>query len=107
MQIYAILNADDFGLSPGINRGIIEAHRDGIVTSASLMAIGDAFEEAVALAHEYPRLSLGSHMHIHLLPGVFPTVLALTRRYHIPAIRLPMEGVLNLGSPTTFRGWCR
>ena len=42
------MNADDFGLSPGINRGIIEAHRDGIVTSASLMAVGDAFEEAVA-----------------------------------------------------------
>jgi chitin disaccharide deacetylase len=62
MKTYAILNADDFGLSPGINRGIIEAHRDGIVTSASLMAVGDAFEEAVAFAHEFPSLSLGIHL---------------------------------------------
>ena len=62
MPIYAILNADDFGLSPGINRGIIESHRDGIVTSVSLMTVGDAFEEAVAFAHEAPGLSLGIHL---------------------------------------------
>jgi predicted glycoside hydrolase/deacetylase ChbG (UPF0249 family) len=59
MQIWAILNADDFGLSPGINREIIEAHRDGIVPSASLMAVRDAFEEAVTLADKHPGLSLG------------------------------------------------
>jgi hopanoid biosynthesis associated protein HpnK len=165
MPIYAILNADDFGLSPGINRGIIEAHRHGIVTSASLMAVGDAFEEAVAFAHEDPGLSLGihltliegrpvlppekvpslvtadgrfcqslgmfllrwlagkirmqevqrefaaqiekvldyglrvdkldSHMHLHLLPGIFQAVLAVAGRYRIRAIRLPRERVVG------------
>jgi YdjC-like protein len=41
MQIYPILNADDFGLSPGSNRGTIEVHRDEFVASASLMARTD------------------------------------------------------------------
>jgi chitin disaccharide deacetylase len=177
MQRFAIVNGDDFGLSPGINRGIIESYCDGILTSASLMAVGDAFEEAVTLAHEHPGLSLGvhltliegvpvlppqripslvtsdgrffesldafllkwlkggirmrevqkeleaqiekaqkhgirvdkldSHMHVHLLPRLFPTVLALAKRYHIAAIRLPTEGILSLRSPATFGGWCR
>jgi YdjC-like protein len=57
--ILAILNGDDFGVSPGINRGIMKAHREGILTSASSMVAGEAFEEAVALAHKHPNLSLG------------------------------------------------
>jgi predicted glycoside hydrolase/deacetylase ChbG (UPF0249 family) len=42
-----IVNADDFGLSSGVNRGIVEAHEGGIVTSATLMACGAKFQEAV------------------------------------------------------------
>jgi hopanoid biosynthesis associated protein HpnK len=57
-----IVNGDDFGLSPGINRAIIEAHTAGIVTSASLMATGEAFEEAVMAAREHPELSVGLHL---------------------------------------------
>ena len=57
-----IVNADDFGLSHAVNRGIIAAHRDGIVTSASLMANGPAFEDAVALARANPALDLGVHL---------------------------------------------
>ncbi len=57
-----IVNADDFGLSPAINRGIIAAHRNGIVTSASLMVNGPAFEDAVALAQENPALDIGLHL---------------------------------------------
>jgi hopanoid biosynthesis associated protein HpnK len=57
-----IINADDFGLSPGINRGIIEAHRSGVVTSASLMATGDAFDDAIALSLAHPELSVGLHL---------------------------------------------
>ena len=57
-----IVNADDFGQSTGVNRGIIEAHEHGIVTSASLMVTGDAYDEAVALAHENPRLGVGLHL---------------------------------------------
>lgn len=57
-----IVNADDFGMSTGVNRGIIEAHSRGIVTSASLMVRWDAAVEAVRLSREYPRLGLGLHI---------------------------------------------
>ncbi len=57
-----IVNADDFGFTPGVNRAIIEAHTRGIVTSATLMANGRAFEDAVRLAKTVPRLSVGCHI---------------------------------------------
>lgn len=57
-----IINADDFGLTPGVNRGIVEAHGHGIVTSATLMAAGPAFDEAVRLAQSSTRLSVGCHV---------------------------------------------
>jgi hopanoid biosynthesis associated protein HpnK len=161
MKTYAIVNADDFGLDAGINRGIIEAHSRGIVTSVSLMPIGDVFGEAVALAHQHVDLAVGvhltlvegkpvlppeeipslvtaeggfietpwrflkrwatgqirvgevereleaqvakvadhgiridkldSHMHLHLLPGIFQAVVALGKRHQIKGIRLPRE----------------
>lgn len=56
-----IVNADDFGQSPGINRGIIEAHEHGIVTSASLMVRWPAAKEAAAYAQAHPKLSVGLH----------------------------------------------
>ncbi len=56
------MNADDFGLTPGVNRGILEAHTRGILTSATLMACGAAFEDAVALARATPSLSVGCHV---------------------------------------------
>jgi len=56
-----IVNADDFGASDGVNRGIVEAHRNGIVTSTSLMVTGAAARAAVALAQEHPALGLGLH----------------------------------------------
>jgi chitin disaccharide deacetylase len=59
---YLIVNADDFGQSRGINRGIITAHRDGIVTSASLMVRWPAAAEAAADARKHPRLSVGLHI---------------------------------------------
>jgi len=164
----AIVNGDDFGLSPGINNGIIESYGEGILTSASLMATGEAFEEAVALARRNPGLSLGvhltlvegtpvllpekipslvtsegrffgslgmfltrwlsgrirprevqreleaqvekamvggikvdkldSHMHLHLLPGLFQIVLDLARKYRIAALRCPKERLLGRGT---------
>jgi hopanoid biosynthesis associated protein HpnK len=57
-----IVNADDFGLSSGANRAIIKAWQDGILTSASLMVTGGAFDEAVALAKENPGLQVGLHL---------------------------------------------
>lgn len=57
-----IVNADDFGLTSGVNRGIIEAHEHGIVTSATLMACGAKFQEAVDSAGRSPHLSVGCHV---------------------------------------------
>lgn len=59
-----IVNADDFGLSPGVNLGIIDAHLRGIVTSASLMVRQPAAAEAAALARIYPTLGVGLHIDI-------------------------------------------
>src|SRR5580700_9296108 len=57
-----ILNADDFGLTQGINCGIIRAHRDGILTSATLMATAPAFDHAVEQARANPTLGVGCHL---------------------------------------------
>ena len=57
-----IVTGDDFGCSNAVNRAIIEAHERGILTTASLMVGGDAFEEAVALARAHPRLAIGLHL---------------------------------------------
>jgi predicted glycoside hydrolase/deacetylase ChbG (UPF0249 family) len=59
---FLIVNADDFGQSPGINRGIVEAHEHGIVTSASLMTRWLAAAEAARYAREHPELSVGLHL---------------------------------------------
>jgi chitin disaccharide deacetylase len=57
-----IVNADDFGLSFGVNRGIINAHEQGIVTSTSLMVRWPAASEAAAYGREHEDLSLGLHL---------------------------------------------
>jgi hopanoid biosynthesis associated protein HpnK len=59
-----IVNADDFGLSRGINEGIILAHQKGILTSATLMANMPGFIQAVMLAEQNPRLGVGVHLNI-------------------------------------------
>jgi hypothetical protein len=56
-----IVAADDFGMSPGVNAGILRAHRDGILTETSLMVRGAAVAEAVALARATPSLGIGLH----------------------------------------------
>jgi hopanoid biosynthesis associated protein HpnK len=57
-----ILNADDFGITRGVNEGIIRAHREGVLTSATLMACGVAFEDAVERAKVNPGLAVGCHL---------------------------------------------
>lgn len=57
-----IVNADDFGRSHSINQAVIRAHREGILTTASLMVNESACAEAVALARENPRLGIGLHL---------------------------------------------
>jgi hopanoid biosynthesis associated protein HpnK len=82
-----IVNADDFGLSEAVNDGIAEAHRRGIVTSASLMACGPAFAHAVALARDMGTLDLGVHLTLTeeapLSPAAeVPTLLGADGRFH-------------------------
>jgi predicted glycoside hydrolase/deacetylase ChbG (UPF0249 family) len=61
-SILLIVNADDFGLSARINEGILLAHRAGIVTATSLMAVGQAFEHAVQCCRAVPALDVGVHL---------------------------------------------
>jgi len=73
-----IVNADDFGFTRDVNTGIIEAHRNGILTATTLMATGgatqDAFDDAVRLARETPSLDIGCHLVLVGAPG-FPTTI--------------------------------
>jgi len=72
-----IVTADDFGASPEVNDAVEQAHRDGILTAASLMVAGDAAADAVARAHALPTLGIG--LHIVLVEG----------RPLLPADRIP------------------
>ena len=66
-----IVNADDLGRTSGINAGIFEAHRDGVVSSATLMVASPAAEEAAAALPDHPRLGIGLHV---TLTGSVPTL---------------------------------
>lgn len=61
-QCRLIVNADDFGLTRGVNQGIVEAFTGGIVCSTTLMANAPAFDHAAALAREYENLDVGCHL---------------------------------------------
>jgi predicted glycoside hydrolase/deacetylase ChbG (UPF0249 family) len=91
MPARLILNADDFGLTPGINRAIAELHSAGALTSATLMANGPAFSDAVAIARTHPTLGIGCH--IVLTDGVpasdptsIPTLIGPDRRSFRPSL---------------------
>ena len=64
MDKLLIFNADDFGASSGINRGILDCHTAGVVTSTSLMVTGRAVAEAVALCRDHPGLAVGLHFDV-------------------------------------------
>lgn len=64
MSKHLVFNADDFGASTGVNRGIIECHTRGVLTSTSLMVTGRAVQEAVMLSREYPKLAIGLHFDV-------------------------------------------
>jgi len=99
-----IVNADDFGLTSGVNRAIIELHRDGLLTSATLMAKAAATDEAIELALANPTLQVGCHVVLvdgepmlspqlvpHLadpLSGTFePSLVAFVRKTYIQSSR--------------------
>jgi predicted glycoside hydrolase/deacetylase ChbG (UPF0249 family) len=61
---WVIFNADDFGASTGVNRGILDCHTRGVVTSTSLMVTGRAVAEAVAMSRDHPALAVGLHFDV-------------------------------------------
>jgi len=91
-----IVNADDFGFTRDVNRGIIEAHQRGILTSTTLMASGSmeerpAFEDAVRLARTHPSLDIGCHLVLVGEPGFPATVAQLMQALALKRIRIHEE----------------
>ena len=100
MPLQLIVNADDFGLTPGINQAILELHQAGVLTSATLMATGPAFEHAVALARAHPTLGVGCHLVFtdglpvsH--PDSIPTLLGADGKHFRPSLYDFAQAVLR------------
>lgn len=99
----AILSADDFGLSLAVNEGIERAHREGLLSTASLMVAGDAAEDAVRRARRMPDLRIGLHVVAIEGPAVLPpSAIAslLDREGRIPSDQLGL-GLRYAFSPGT------
>jgi hopanoid biosynthesis associated protein HpnK len=73
VQTPLIINGDDFGYSEAVNRAIVTAHQNGVLTSASLMVSGDAFDHAVEMARANPDLAVGLHLVLVLGRAVLPS----------------------------------
>ena len=86
-----IVNADDFGFTRDVNAGIVEAHRNGILTATTLMANGDAFDDAVRLARETPTLDIGCHLVLVQGPGLPATIPQLVQAVALGRIRIYEE----------------
>src|SRR6185503_13650054 len=83
-----IVNADDFGLTRRVTQGILDAHRDGIVTSTTLLANGGAFGDAVSMSRRAPQLGIG--VHLNLSEGA-----PVSRPFNIPSL-VDAQGTLHL-----------
>jgi chitin disaccharide deacetylase len=88
-----IVNADDLGLTEGVNLGILDAHFEGIVTSATLLANGSAFNSAVAMLASAPGLGVGIHLNLTegapvSDPSHVPTLLDARNRLHFSPLKL-------------------
>jgi chitin disaccharide deacetylase len=100
MPARLILNADDFGLTRGVNRAVRELAAAGALTSATLMASGHAFDDAIAVARAHPQLGIGCH--IVLVDGTpvsppesIPSLLGSDRRYFRPTLRSFLTALLT------------
>lgn len=106
---YLVFNADDFGFTPDVNAGIVHCHRNGVLRATTLMANGDAFDDAVRLALETPSLDIGCHLVLiqgrslvtgEELPGNWKQFLAalVSRRLHpYRELRAQMEKIVASG----------
>ncbi|MGH9524686.1 MAG: carbohydrate deacetylase [Terriglobales bacterium] len=86
-----IINADDFGMTMGVNRAVVEARQSGVLTSTTLMATGAAYEEAVQLAAQVKTLDVGCH------------VVLLEGSPLLPAAEIPSLAVKGVDGVTRFR----
>jgi len=104
-----VVNADDFGFTPDVNQGIVEAHQRGILTAATLMANGGAFDDAVRLARVVPTLDIGCHLVLvggpslvtgKPLPATVPQLLAAMARREIrvyPELAAQVRRIVDAG----------
>jgi len=95
-----IINADDLGLADEINQGIIKAYQEGILTSTSLVASGEAFEGAVALIHQHPGMDVGVHLTLIeeksvLPPKDIPTLVNAEGYFRKTALHFTRDYLLN------------
>jgi hopanoid biosynthesis associated protein HpnK len=105
---YVTVGGDDFGFSHGVNRAIIQAHECGVLTSASLMVTGRAFDEAVALAHAHPRLAVGLHLVVvcgrtALPPGEIPHLADVAGNFPFGAFRTGLRYQFNAAARLELR----
>jgi predicted glycoside hydrolase/deacetylase ChbG (UPF0249 family) len=110
-----VVNADDFGFTPDVNAGIVEAHRDGILTATTLMANGDAFDDAVRLARETPTLDIGCHLVLiggrslvsgKAFPATAPQLVAYTTSWRPRSVASSARASsLRISTPTSTRTW--
>jgi hopanoid biosynthesis associated protein HpnK len=91
--LHLIFNGDDFGRDPSINEAIILAHEKGVLTSASLMVTGAAFEDAVERARQHPSLAVGLHLVLVDADGALPA--SRMRRLPRAMARLPRDPFLG------------
>jgi predicted glycoside hydrolase/deacetylase ChbG (UPF0249 family) len=83
-----VVNADDFGFTRDVNQGIVRAHLDGILTAATLMATGAAFDDAIRLARQHPSLDIGVHLVLVGEPPLPRTVAQLVRAVALGRVRI-------------------
>ena len=102
MERVLIVNADDFGLSKGQNYGIIEACRNGVVTSTTALVNGAAIDHAAQLSRSTPELAVGMHFVLTLGEGIMgPVTVDLAnipcpfRRLHRKRKERPLKAVAH------------
>src|SRR5215475_9262550 len=88
-----VVNADDFGLTAQVSQGILDAHRQGIVTSTTLLANGSGFDAGVSMSRQAPQLGIG--VHLNLTEGIpvspafdIPSLVDTRGRLHLTPGRL-------------------